>query len=66
QYVPSMTREMRDSINNALLKIADTDEGKAALDEAYSWAGLQKVDDSFYDPFRQVLDAAGVNIESLQ
>jgi phosphonate transport system substrate-binding protein len=66
QYASSMTREMRDTINNALLKIAGTDEGQAALDEAYSWAGLQKVDDSFYDPFRQVLDAAGVNIESLQ
>jgi len=66
QYVPSMTRDMRDQINNALLAIAETDEGKAALDEAYSWAGLQKVDDSFYDPFRQVLDAAGVSIEELQ
>jgi len=66
QYVPSMTREMRDTINNALISIAGTEEGAAALDEAYSWAGLQKVDDSFYDPFRQVLDAAGVNIESLQ
>lgn len=66
QYVPSMPREMRDQINNALLAIAETEEGQAALDEAYSWAGLQKVDDSFYDPFRQVLDAAGVNIEELQ
>jgi phosphonate transport system substrate-binding protein len=66
QYATDMTREMRDTINDALLKIAGTDEGMAALDEAYSWAGLQKVDDTFYDPFRQVLDAAGVNIESLQ
>jgi phosphonate transport system substrate-binding protein len=66
QYATSMTREMRDTINDALLKIAGTDEGMAALDEAYSWAGLQKVNDTFYDPFRQVLDAAGVNIESLQ
>jgi phosphonate transport system substrate-binding protein len=66
QYVPSMSRELRDQINTALLAIADTEEGQAALDEAYSWAGLQKVDDSFYDPFRQILDAAGVSIESLQ
>jgi phosphonate transport system substrate-binding protein len=66
QYVPSMSRELRDQINTALLAIADTEEGQAALDEAYSWAGLQKVDDSFYDPFRQILDAAGVNIEELQ
>ena len=66
QYAPSMTREMRDTINDALLKIAETEEGKAALDTAYQWGGLQKIDDTFYDPFRQVLDAAGVNIEDLQ
>lgn len=66
QYVPSMSRELRDQINTGLLAIADTEEGQAALDEAYSWAGLQKVDDTFYDPFRQILDAAGVSIESLQ
>lgn len=66
QYVPSMPRETRDKINDALLKIAETEEGKAALDTAYQWGGLIKVDDTFYDPFRQVLDAAGVNIEELQ
>ena len=66
QYAPSMTREMRDMINAALLKIAETEEGQAALDTAYQWGGLQEVDDTFYDPFRQVLDAAGVDIQELQ
>ena len=66
QYAPSMTREMRDMINAALLKIAETEEGKVALDTAYQWGGLQEVDDTFYDPFRQVLDAAGVDIQELQ
>jgi phosphonate transport system substrate-binding protein len=66
QYAPSMPRDLRDKINAALLKIAETDEGKAALDTAYQWGGLQQVDDTFYDPFRQVLDAAGVNVQDLQ
>jgi len=66
QYAPSMSREMRDKINDALLKIAETEEGQAALDTAYQWGGLLKVDDTFYDPFRQVLDAAGVDVQELQ
>ncbi|MFN2197144.1 MAG: phosphate/phosphite/phosphonate ABC transporter substrate-binding protein, partial [Anaerolineales bacterium] len=66
QYVPSFPREMRDQINNALLAIAQTDAGLEALDVAYQWGGLERIDDSFYDPFRQVLDAAGVSAEELQ
>lgn len=66
QYVPSFPREMRDRINNALLAISQTEAGQAALDTAYQWGGLERVDDSFYDPFRQVLDAAGVSAEELQ
>jgi phosphonate transport system substrate-binding protein len=66
QYVPSFPRELRDQINNALLAIAETEAGQEALDQSYQWAGLQKIDDTFYDPFRQVLEASGVNIEELQ
>ncbi len=66
QYVPSFPRELRDKINDAMLKIAETEEGQEALDTAYQWAGLEKHDDSFYDPFRQLLDAAGVKPEDLQ
>jgi len=66
QYVPSFTAEMREQINAALLAIAETEAGQEALDTAYSWTALQVVDDTFYDPFRQVLDAAGVSAEELQ
>jgi phosphonate transport system substrate-binding protein len=65
QYVPSFPRELRDQINAALLKIAQTEEGQEALDVAYQWAGLELHDDSFYDPFRQVLQASGLSIEEL-
>lgn len=66
QYVPGLPRETRDKINNALVKIAQTEDGKTALDTAYQWANLVIIDDTFYDPFRQVLDAAGVNVQELQ
>ena len=66
QYVPGFPRELREKINDALLKIAETEEGQEALDTAYQWAGLEKHDDTFYDPFRQVLQASGMSVEDLQ
>ncbi|RMF40887.1 MAG: phosphate/phosphite/phosphonate ABC transporter substrate-binding protein [Anaerolineae bacterium] len=66
QYVPSFPRELRDKINAALLDLQNSEEGKAALDTAYQWQGLEAHDDTFYDAFRQVLDAAGVKPEDLQ
>jgi phosphonate transport system substrate-binding protein len=65
QFIPSMPKEMKDKIVNALLAIAGTDAGKKALNTAYQWSGLKKIDDHFYDPFRQVLQASGVKIEDL-
>lgn len=65
QYALSLPRELRDQINNALLAIAETEEGLAALDESYQWVGLELHDDTFYDAFRQVLDAAGISAADL-
>ena len=66
QFSPVVPQDIRDKIVNALLEIAQTDEGKEALDTAYQWAALEVHDDTFYDPFRQVLQASGLNIEDLQ
>ncbi|WP_075063855.1 phosphate/phosphite/phosphonate ABC transporter substrate-binding protein [Ornatilinea apprima] len=66
QFSPSLPAETKQAIIDGLLAIAETEEGKAALDTAYQWGGLEAKDDTFYDPFRQVLDAAGVNVEDLQ
>ena len=61
QYNPVVPREIRDQINAALIAMSETEEGAEALDTAYQWNELVERDDSFYDPFRQVLDAAGVD-----
>jgi phosphonate transport system substrate-binding protein len=66
QFISGMDAEMRDTIVNALLTIAGTEEGQEALDVAYSWAGLEEHGDEFYDPFRQVLQASGLSIQDLQ
>jgi len=65
QFIPSMPSDMKDKIVNALLEISKSDAGKKALHVAYQWDGLQKIDDHFYDPFRQVLQASGMKIEDL-
>ncbi len=66
QFIPSFPKALKDKIVNALLKIASEDKGKKALNTAYQWNGLKKIDDSFYDPFRQLLQASGMSVKQLQ
>jgi phosphonate transport system substrate-binding protein len=65
QFIPGMDEELKTQIVDALMAIAETEEGQEALDTAYSWAGLEAHGDEFYDPFRQVLQASGMGIEEL-
>jgi len=64
-FIKDFPPEMKESIVNALLEIAGTEEGLAALESLYSIAGLQAAEDSFYDAFRADLSKAGMDIESL-
>lgn len=63
-FATDVPQDIRDQITQALLEIADDEASLEILSETYSWSGLVAKDDSFYDPFRQVLDASGVDIES--
>jgi len=65
QFVTGFDAELQTQIVNALLAIAETEEGQDALDTAYQWNALEAHDDTFYDAFRQVLDAAGVSADDL-
>ncbi|MBI9103632.1 MAG: phosphate/phosphite/phosphonate ABC transporter substrate-binding protein [Spirochaetales bacterium] len=65
QFIPDFDPEMKAAIVKALLEIAASEEGKEALSTAYQWNALEEHDDTFYDPFRQVLQAAGLSIEEL-
>jgi len=65
QFIKSMDAEMRDKIVDGLLAIVATEAGAEALNTAYQWEELTPADDSFYDPFRQILQASGVNVEDL-
>ncbi|MFQ5612009.1 MAG: phosphate/phosphite/phosphonate ABC transporter substrate-binding protein, partial [Anaerolineae bacterium] len=57
--------DVRENVVNALLDIAQSEEGQAALEQLYEIAGLEPVEDSFYDGFRADLDASGISIEDL-
>lgn len=65
QFASSVSQELRDKIVEGLLAVASTEEGQEALNTAYQWTDLEKHDDTFYDPFRQVLQAAGMNVADL-
>ncbi len=65
QFIPGFDAEMKAKIVKALLEIAETEDGKAALKTAYNWNALEEHDDSFYDPFRQVLQASGLAVTDL-
>jgi len=65
QFVNSFDPEMKQQIVDALLAIAATDTGKEALNAAYQWDGLEAHGNEFYDPFRQLLDAAGIKAADL-
>jgi len=66
QFVNSFDPEMKQQIVDALVEIAGTEEGAAALNAAYQWTGVEPHGNEFYDPFRQLLDAAGIKAADLQ
>ena len=65
QFIPSMADDMKNEITKALLEIIATEDGKEAFKTAYQWNALEEHDDTFYDPFRQVLQASGLSIDEL-
>jgi phosphonate transport system substrate-binding protein len=65
QFQSSVDAELRGQIVDGLVAIAATEAGVEALDTAYQWEELIQADDTYYDAFRQILQAAGVSAEDL-
>ncbi len=63
-YAPDMPKNLQDQVTAAMLKLAGTDAGKKALNDLYQIAGLVKVDDTVYDPFRAYLQASGIDLSN--
>jgi len=65
QFIKDFPADMREKIVKAFLEIMETPEGVEAMGKAYGWDAVVEKDDSFYDPFRATLEAAGVSVEEL-
>jgi len=65
QFIKDFPPEMREKIVKAFLEIMDTEDGVEAMGKAYGWAAVVEKDDTFYDGFRAVLDASGIDVEEL-
>jgi phosphonate transport system substrate-binding protein len=65
-FAPHLDEETRAALTAALLAIAEDEANKELLDSVYEWDTLTEKDDSFFDGFRQILDAGGIDIEDLQ
>jgi phosphonate transport system substrate-binding protein len=61
-YAPDLPKALRDRITDAMLKIADTEDGKKALNQLYQIGGLVRANDTVYDEFRSYLQASGVDL----
>ena len=64
-FSPDLPADVVSAITASLLGLNDTDAGLEVLNTVYSWSGLEATTDSFYDGFRQQLEAAGMSIEEL-
>ncbi len=65
QFIKDFPADMREKIVKAFLEIMETPEGVEAMGKAYGWDAVVEKDNSFYDPFRATLEAAGVSVEEL-
>jgi len=65
QFHPEFPADKKEMLVDAFVSLFETEEGAAAMEEAYQWEGLEEHGDDFYDAFRQVLDAAGISAEDI-
>ena len=57
--------DLAQQIQKAMGDYAQSTEGKAAFKALYSWDGMQVVDSAFYDPMRDAVKTAGVDVGTL-
>lgn len=62
-FAPDFPEDKRQAIVDALLALNDTEEGLEMFNTLYSWEGVEPIEDTFYDAFRQQLEAAGVTVD---
>lgn len=64
-FAYDMPADLRATLTAALDKISKSEDGAAAMRSLYSIDGLKSVEDTFFDEFRVLLAASGIDIASL-
>jgi phosphonate transport system substrate-binding protein len=64
-FASSLPADLRTKLTDALVAMAGTEAGLAALNSVYQIQGLKVVDDTFYDEFRVALEATGLDVTTL-
>ena len=64
-FAYDLPEDLRATLTAALAKIAASEDGAAAMKTLYSIDGLQESQDTFFDEFRVLLAASGIDIASL-
>lgn len=64
-YAEALPDALRVSISAAFLSMIQTEEGNAALRDAFQIDGLKLADDTFYDPLRDILTESGLLLSEL-
>lgn len=65
QFVKGFDPKLKEATVTALLAMMADPGGKEIVKRAYAYDALQKVEPTFYDPFRDLLKKAGVDAASL-
>lgn len=60
-----ISEETRRLIINAFKDLASSEEGLGILSTIYGWSGIEEIQDSFYDDWREQLDDAEIDYEDL-
>jgi phosphonate transport system substrate-binding protein len=65
-FIPDLPQPVRVNLMNALIEMAQSEEGKTLLEAAngYEIGGLKPVEDAYYDQLRSAVDAARIDLAS--
>jgi phosphate/phosphite/phosphonate ABC transporter binding protein len=66
-FSPDFPEELRQTITDAMVKFAGSEECAQSIcnEDFYGWTGMEPVDDSFYDPVRQLITTLGYTEEDI-
>ncbi len=66
-FSPDFPEELRQKIIDAMVEFAASEECAQSIcsEDFYGWTGIEPVDDSFYDPVRQLINILGYTEEDI-